>query len=161
MNPTASDVVGELLTMVARTDQLSSIKSLLLALSKRVGSSTEEEKKAISRLTNAKILPMTGDIRFLSFKDSSWFIADSQPLGRCFQGTVSLLDFDKEGLVELSPLLQFFGVKNRGLSANVKDKTQTSGDEVCHAALTEKLRAKAQFIAWSVPQYDYKASNCR
>ena len=148
MNATVPDVVAELQVLIGQNDQVMPMKNLLIGLSKRAGSSIEHDK-IIKRLTNAKILPMKGNsTKLQSFKDDTWFVSDNKVLENCFKGFVALLDFDKDDLETLSPLLKLFNVQRRTLSASVFEETKIGGVSIEQPAFTKLLRSKASAIAW-------------
>ena len=146
---TISDVVQELENVKGQTDKIALIKDLLKALNSCMGGN-HGDINVIRTLKKAskKILPVKGDTNGLrSTLDIDWFIADRERLELCFMDKVALLDFTRQEIETLSPLIAKLGLQGRGLSDNYFEKTKAAGESVFLSGLTEQMCSKATFIA--------------
>jgi len=150
-NANALDIVTELCRLNGNSEQIATIKALLLTLS-RCSFAHDVERNALTCITKGpwKLLPVRevdGSIGLRPTSDQVWFIPDKKRLKDLFTGIVPMLDFDDAGYSTMEPLLRRLDLDGRELSKHVVESTENTGALTHHALLTNSLRAKARYIA--------------
>lgn len=168
-NATGLDVANELGRFSNDVSKFHQIKELLLWLSGCIDTKMWVEPTSLSKsetiadrftlqyrwhaditksLGDKTIFPVTNVTKHLRASvDTDWFIADKPKLERCFRDKVALLDFTRDELTQLWPLLVKLLVHRRTLTIASRESNDAYGALSLDKALTNRLRSKAIYIS--------------
>ena len=116
------------------------------------GLSRSRASRALKSLDSKRILPVTQNQhissydRFVSTKDTPWFIADRPHLQESFRGKVPLLAFSPDELEKMEGFIKGLFLNSRRLSEKTCCKTIPQGPLRYNRRLSDFVRVRAAFI---------------